>query len=432
MKHKLAFVAMGLSTLLSTALAQAADPAAAALRVGAAAVPFPVNDSMKLGGHMHPLIAAGQEGELRAVATVIEQAGSGKFAIVACDVLFITREMIDRCAALIQKSCGIDPAHLLVNATHTHNAPSTVRIHGTAAEPEFVSGMEASIVKAVEQANAKLTDNSRFLFHLGQEPNIGVNSRLLLPDGMISWGPTADPAARPTGPFDPELPVWVFRGPSDKLLSVIYNHSTHTVGSIRPNFRSPSFYGLAAQALEEKWGAPVCFLEGASGSTHNSGRSMEYMITELKRDVTEGVDQAKPREVQRIVAIKRPFLYQVRTFDEPTEDKKVVDYIARRHMLPPEPLDFVTTIFAQVRRGRQTAPRRTARNLRAGDPDRRRGPGRRAGRILHRAGDGNQTPLALSRYLCRRAGQRLDRLSARPRSVWPGWISNLGRFAQLD
>jgi neutral ceramidase len=335
---------IGLSTTLATAPATAAEPAP--LRVGAAAVAFPVNDSMKLGGHMQPLTAAGQEGELRAVATVIEQPGSGKFAIVACDVLFITREMVDHCAALIQKSCGISREHLLVNATHTHNAPSTVRIHGTAAEPEFVAGMQDSIVKAVEQANARLTDNSRFLFHLGQEPNIGVNSRLLLPDGMISWGPTADPAARPTGPFDPELPVWVFRGPEDKLLSVIYNHSTHTVGSIRPNFRSPSFYGLAAQALETEWSAPVCFLEGASGSTHNAGRSMEYMITELKRDVTEGVERAEQREVQRIVSVLRPLRYKVRVFDEATEDKKVVDYMTAH---APGDLDPVTKIFRDAR-----------------------------------------------------------------------------------
>ncbi len=345
MKRLLALFALsvGLSALL-TAPAKSADPAP--LRVGAAAVNFKADDRMQLGGHMHALYAKGQEGELRAVATVIEQPGSGKFAIVACDVLFVTREMIDRAAALIEKSCGIEPAHLLVNATHTHNAPSTVRIHGAQAEPEFIRTVEAGIVQAVEQANARLTDNSRFLFHLGQEPNIGANSRMLLPDGMISWGNSADPLARPTGPFDPELPVWVFRGSDDKLLSVIYNHSTHTVGSLRPNVRSPSFYGLAAQALEEQWGAPVCFLEGASGSTHNGGRPIADMIADLKRDVTEGVDRATPREVNRVVAVKRPFLYKIRTFDEATEDKKVTDYMTAH---APGDFDFVTGVFREAR-----------------------------------------------------------------------------------
>jgi neutral ceramidase len=335
------------AAMLGTARAESADlDASSPLRVGAAAASFAADDSMQIGGHIAAVHVQGQEGELRAVATVIEQPGSGKFAIVACDVLFVTREMIDRTAEKIEKSCGIEPAHLLVNATHTHGAPSTVRIHDAHVEPEFVRSVEAGIVKAVEEANARLTDHCRFLFHLGQEPNVGQNSRMLLPDGMISWGVHADPLARPTGPFDPELPVWVFRGPGDKLLSVIYNHSTHTVGSLRPNVRSPSFYGLAAQALEAQWGAPVCFLEGASGSTHNGNRSIADLIADLKRDVAEGVEQARPREVKRIAAAKRPFRFNVRVFDEATEDKKVVDFMTAHS---PGSLDLVARVFREAR-----------------------------------------------------------------------------------
>jgi len=321
----------------------------APLRVGAAKVNFACDDKMQVGGHIVAQYVQGQEGELRAVATVIEQPGSGKFAIVACDVLFVTAEMVDRAAVQIEKSCGIPSAHLLVNATHTHGAPSTVRIHDSRAEPEFVENVVTSIVRAAEEANAHLADDCRFLFHLGQEPNVGSNSRLLMSDGMISWGNTNDPTARPTGPFDPELPVWVFRRPADRgnpLVSVIYNHSTHTVGSLRPNVRSPSFYGLAAQALEEKWGVPVCFLEGASGSSHNGGRPVADLIADLERDVTAGVDQAVERPVPRIVAIKRPFRFRVRTFDEATEDRKVLDYMQAH---APGALDVVARVFREAR-----------------------------------------------------------------------------------
>jgi neutral ceramidase len=326
--------------------ALAATPVAAPLRVGAAAANFAADDKMQIAGGIDVSHAHGQEGELRAVATVIEQPGSGKFAIVACDVLFVTREMIDRAAASIKKSCGIEPAHLLVNATHTHHAPATVRIHACQPEPEFVRSVEAGIVQAVEQANARLTDNCRFLFHLGEEPTIGQNSRMLLADGMINWIGSSVPIVRPTGPFDPQLPVFSFRGPDEKLVAVIYNHSTHTIGTLRPGVRSPSFYGLAAQALEEKFGAPVCFLEGASGSTHNMNCSVPDAIEKLKRDITEGVEQAQPREVPRIVAIKRPFRFKVRTFDEQTEDQKVIDYCSKH---APGALDLCTRVFRQAR-----------------------------------------------------------------------------------
>jgi len=346
MNRKLARLvfSIGLLTVPAAAPIESAEPAP--LRVGAATASFAADDSMQLGGHMNATYAHGQEGELRAVATVIEQPGSGKFAIVACDVLFVTREMIDSAAETIEKSCDIPPAHLLVNATHTHNAPSTVRIHDAHAEPQFVRTVVSGIVKAVEEANAHRAEDCRFSFHLGQEPNVGQNSRMLLPDGMISWGVSADPLARPTGPFDPELPVWVFRGADDKLVGVIFNHSTHTVGSLRPNVRSPSFYGLAAQALEERWGAPVCFLEGASGSTHNGSRPLADMIADLTRDVTDGVEKAKPREVKRIAAVKRPFLFKIRTFDEATEDKKVVDFMTAH---APGAFDLVTRVFREAR-----------------------------------------------------------------------------------
>jgi hypothetical protein len=343
-------LSIGLSPILLAALAatpaDAADPAAAPLRVGAAAANFLADDKMQIAGGIEPQYYHGQEGELRAVATVIEQSGSGKFAIVACDVIAITRAMVDRVAAEIEKSCGIEPAHLLVNATHTHHAPSMVRAHGGEPEPEFIRSVEEGIVRAVEQANAGLKDHCQFAFHLGQEPNIGQNSRLLLADGMINWVGSSVPIVRPTGPFDPQLPVWVFRDSDGKLVSVLYNHSTHTIGSLRPQVRSPSFYGLAAQALEEKWGAPVCFLEGASGSTHNTNCSVADAIEKLKLDVTEGVDEARPREVNRIAAIKRPFLFKVRTFDEQTEDKKVTDYCAKH---APGMLDMCTRVFRQSR-----------------------------------------------------------------------------------
>ena len=69
--------------------------------------------------------------------------------------------------------------------------------------------------------------------------------------------------------FDPELPVLAFRESDRKWRALIFNHSTHTIGTRQSGRRSPSFYGLAAQELEAELGGQVCFLEGASGSTHN-------------------------------------------------------------------------------------------------------------------------------------------------------------------
>ncbi len=60
---------------------------------------------------------------MRAVAVVVEKPGAGKVAIVACDVLWVTRAIVDAAAAEIERTTGLPASHLLVNATHTHHAP---------------------------------------------------------------------------------------------------------------------------------------------------------------------------------------------------------------------------------------------------------------------------------------------------------------------
>ncbi len=300
-----------------------------AVRVGAAAADIPADDSMIIAGGIHPGKAKGQEGKLRAVAVVLEKDNT-KLAIVACDVLFVTRDLIDPVVEEIAQTCGIPPSHILINATHTHHAPSTVPVHGYGREEVFCRHLQKAIVKAVTEAHAGLAE-ARFEFRLGEESSVGQNSRQLLKDGSIYWIGPRDDFVRPTGPFDPELPVLAFRNPADKKLrALLFNHSTHTIGTRRPAVRSPSFYGLAAQELEDELGGLVGFLEGASGSTHNLTLKADEMVLRIKSAVRDALAQAEPRPVSRLAAAKRKLTYRVRTFDDANEDEAVADYCKKR------------------------------------------------------------------------------------------------------
>ncbi|MGD9720701.1 MAG: hypothetical protein AB7O59_16140 [Pirellulales bacterium] len=305
------------------------------VRVGAAAANIAADDAMVIGGGIGPGKATGQEGELRAVAVVIEKPGAqpaNKVAIVACDVLFVTADFVDAALARIEKSTGIPPECVLVNATHTHHAPTTATVHGYEREAGFIKHVEDAIVQSVEAANAKLAaGDATFLFKLGEENTVGANSRLLLADDSIWWTGSMDDAVRHTGPFDPQLPVLAFRGDDGKLRGLVWNHSTHTIGSRAPGVRSPSFYGLATQELESELGGTVLFLEGASGSTHNiTAVPVDEAVRRMKRAVRSALEGAEPRAVTRLVSIKRPFEFKVRTFDEATEDEKVSRYCRKR------------------------------------------------------------------------------------------------------
>ena len=346
-RARYALVAFGRAVVLAAMACTASSAADPLLKVGTGTAEFAATDDMTIAGGIGGGKVRGQEGQLRAVAVVLEHPASGKFAIVACDVLFVTDAMVQEAAVEISRRCGIPPDHLLVNATHTHSAPSTVRVHGYGPEPEFVKSVTEGIVRAVEQADRERAGGCRFAYRLGEENTVGANSRLLLADNTIYWIGSRDDAVRPTGPFDPQLPVLAFYGGDDRLRGLIFNHSTHTIGTVRSNVRSPSFYGLAAQELEKKLGATVCFLEGASGSTHNiTGVTTADAVARMEQAVTAALAKAETRSVDSIAALRRKFTFRVRTFDEETEDAKVLSYCRKR---APDHADAIAAVFRQMR-----------------------------------------------------------------------------------
>jgi hypothetical protein len=328
-------------------LAAAMPVRAAGLRVGAAAVEIEADDSMPIAGGIHTGGSKGQEGKLRATAVVIEKAGSAPLAVVSCDVLLVSRDFVDPAVAEIEKGCGIPAANVLVHATHTHHAPSCVPVHAYGRSDVFVDRLGKGIVQAVTQAKAKMADTS-LSFKMGQEQTVGMNSRLLLKDGTVFWVGSKDDAVGPTGPFDPDLPVLAFRSDTGKLQAVLFGHSTHTIGALKPGTRSPAFYGMAAQEIESELGGKVAFLEGASGSTHVMNIDAREAFRRIKQAVLATLAEVQPQQVDRLAAVKRPFTFKVRTFDEAAEEKAVVQYCTKR--IGPQNAESVAKVFRNMRK----------------------------------------------------------------------------------
>ncbi len=313
-----------LATTLQTWAAESAE-----LKVGAAAVDLDADDSMVIAGGIHSRYVKGQEGKLRVVAIVLQKAPSETLAIAACDVLMLTRDLLDPVAVEIETACKIPVSNVMIHTTHTHHAPSTMRVHGYDRDEVFCGRVQRAIVKAVTEAHSRLAE-AEFCFKMAEEKTVGQNSRLLLSDGSIYWIGRRDDTVRPTGPFDPALPVLVFRDASGHLISTLFGHSTHTIGALTGNLRSPAFYGMAAQRMESELGGVFCFLQGASGSTHRLNVGAVDAATRIEKAVREAIAQAEPRENVTLAAIKREFGFKVRTFDEETEERAVTDYCTKR------------------------------------------------------------------------------------------------------
>jgi hypothetical protein len=327
--------------------------AAGDLKAGAAAENLVADDSMVIGGGIGPGKAKGQEGELRACALVLEDQQGSKIALVACDVLMVNRDVLDRASQRIEQATGIPFDHILINATHTHHAPTTASIHGYTREEGFTRQVEEKIVQAATRANGRLGPAS-FLFRLGEESSVGKNSRLLLKDGTIFWVGSHDDAVRPTGPFDPELPVLAFRRPEGQFECIFFNHSTHTIGAQTPGARSPAFYGLAAQSLEKQRGGTVIFFEGASGSTHNLDVPIPEATHRIEDAVARALEVARPRPVDRVRSLKKEVVVKVRRFDEAADERAVTAYCSKR-IKDPAGAERVIATFRAMRK--EVAPR---------------------------------------------------------------------------
>ena len=299
------------------------------LRVAASAVEIPADDGMVIGGSILPGYAQGQEAPLRASAVVIE--ADVKLCLVSCDVLAVGRDLCDAVSQRIEAELGIPAANVLITASHTHHAPSTFTVHAYERDEEFYRGIGEAVFAAVGQAVAHLADESvgpndkeaEFGFAVGNEATWGANSRVQLKDGTIGWyGFDFAEIARPTGPFDPDLSVISFLRPGGDLAAAIFNHSTHNIGATGPG-RSPAVYGLTAQAAEKRHGGTVLFAPGAFGSSHNMGLPAADGIERLSQAFDDSLEDLRLGLRGPVAAIKRPFTYELRHFDEAAEEAAV-------------------------------------------------------------------------------------------------------------
>ena len=294
-------------------------------RVGAASVAMQAEDSMVIGGGIGPGFLNGQEGLLQATSIVIR--GDKPLCLIAVDVLMMQRVWLDQVAKEIEKECGIPFGHILINASHTHHAPSTVTIHGYSQDEEFCRRTVKAMVDSAIIANERALKNERChgFYRLGQEATVGQNSRQRLKDGKIYWIGPRDDFVRPTDPFDVDLPVVAFKKADGSNVAMLFNHSTHCIGT-RTSKRSPGFYGLTAQELAEQYKVPVAFFSGAAGSTHNLGLPCDEMVTRIKSSVEETLLKVSPMQSMKLASIKRELAFQMRTFDEQAEDQAVSEY----------------------------------------------------------------------------------------------------------
>ena len=303
------------------------------LRAAGAAMNIEVSDSLPIGGWITPRYTSGADAPLRAQVVVISD-GKTKVCLGSCDVTTLHRDILDDIGHEVEAIYGIPFNNFMFGATHSHGSPVQTSWSDTTADQTFNLAIKKAVIEAIGLANEKLKNAGEMdcFFALG-DATIGQNSRLVMDDSSILWVPTIYKFGynRPTGPYDPQLPVLAFKDKQGKLETIVFNHSTHNINMPNPvPSRSPSFYGTASQEIEKELGGTVVFLPGAEGSTHVFD---DCPTSERVFRVEEGIKKAyarvEKRDMIRLVSVKKEFEFMIRTFNEEEQQKAVSDYCNR-------------------------------------------------------------------------------------------------------
>lgn len=209
--------------------------------------------------------------DLYAKALALEDPSGERFVIVTMDLIGVLRGVRDSVARKVEEGFKLPPAHLLLNASHTHCGPEYRPRNGREKEAnDYRAKLEKSIVKVVGEALDNL-DTANLSFaraRCGFAMNRRKNYSLDAADPLAKRAPTFD------GPVDHEVPVlWITdaKGDTKSILFTYACHSTTlsstTVPPDEPVYMINGDYpGFAQKILQEAYPtATALFLNGCSG-----------------------------------------------------------------------------------------------------------------------------------------------------------------------
>lgn len=275
MKHFLfaALMAAGLSTALQ------ADP----LLAGAATADISPRKlpAIRNGGFLQGLWKRVDD-PLFARALVIKS-GPETVALCVVDSCMLPTDVCEQIKTLVTQHTGIPDNRILISATHTHSAPSTMAMClGTRKDEAYTAQMIPQVAAAITTAHKRLkeakagwtavdahayTNCRRWIRRpdkVGQDPFGDKTIRAMMHPGYLS----ADSLA-PSGPTDPQLSLLSFvDAQSGKPLCVLANYSMHYFGS--GDGFSADYPGEVSRGLEKALGGETVGIvaQGTSGDQH--------------------------------------------------------------------------------------------------------------------------------------------------------------------
>ena len=251
----------------------------ATLKAGSASANITPPLGTRIPGGFRPRYAENVDDELFAKAVVIDN-GTTRIAIVTCDLIAIPEKVADAAKARIADRCDIPPAHVMVNATHTHTAVAIADLLGVDEDTEYTEWVPLKIADAVELAVWRLKP-ARVGFASVDEERITFNRRWHMKNGTVRFNPGVEhpDLVKPTGTIDPEVAMMFVEATDDGTpISAVANFSLHYIGTDNGNALSADYFGHFDRLMRGYLGDTCISLlwNAASGQINNtdfSGRT---------------------------------------------------------------------------------------------------------------------------------------------------------------
>lgn len=275
--------------LFAAASLSAAVPAGEAklFRAGAAVSDITPEIGQLIIGGFSPTSSTHIHDNLHARALVLDD-GTQRLAIVVCDNIGLPKEVCDEAKRLTQQLTGLDRAHVLISATHTHSAASagteiSMGPNGGVAETppvldpitgratvgrvaDYQHFIAKRIADAIQRAIVQL-EPAKIGWGRGQEPGQVFNRRWFMreesnlrnPFGgvdQVRMNPPAGSAdlIKPAGPTDPEISLLSVQAKNGRPIALLASYSLHYVGGAPQGVVSADYFGVFCQKLGELLG----------------------------------------------------------------------------------------------------------------------------------------------------------------------------------
>ncbi|WP_417749125.1 hypothetical protein [Rosistilla oblonga] len=206
---------------------------------------------------------AGPVNDRSYVRALVISDGTTTAAIVTVDAVAIgeigriNNEYLGKVRGEVEKSLGISPANVMINASHCHSVVRT--------------DVDELTVQAISQAAAKMVP-VQVGVGVGHEDRIMENRRLQLADGRQidvrhAYSLPPDEAVAAVGPIDPQIGMLRVDTTVGDTLAIVYNFACHPIQGVPGGANTADMTGYASDVIEQNMsdGTVALFVQGCAG-----------------------------------------------------------------------------------------------------------------------------------------------------------------------